>query len=127
MATFEKFVTPRFDGHYDHWSMLMENFLRSKEMWNLVDEGVPAPAIGNSSAKQRMQGSQGEEQALRISYDDKPRRGRGSFRGGRGRGRGRSSMNKATVQFFKCHQLGHFQYECPDWEKNANYAEHVEE
>ncbi|XP_050895319.1 uncharacterized protein LOC127101937 [Lathyrus oleraceus] len=77
--------------------------------------------------EQRMQGSQGEEQALRISYDDKPRRGRGSFRGGRGRGRGRSSMNKATVQFFKCHQLGHFQYECPDWEKNANYAEHVEE
>jgi hypothetical protein len=22
---------PRFDGHFDHWSMLMENFLRSKE------------------------------------------------------------------------------------------------
>ncbi|KAK6936358.1 Cleavage/polyadenylation specificity factor, A subunit, C-terminal [Dillenia turbinata] len=30
----ENFVQPsipRFDGHYDHWSMLMENFLRSKE------------------------------------------------------------------------------------------------
>jgi len=24
-------VIPRCDGHYDHWSMLMENFLRSKE------------------------------------------------------------------------------------------------
>ncbi|KAL5739297.1 hypothetical protein ACOSP7_028215 [Xanthoceras sorbifolium] len=22
---------PHFNGHYDHWSMLMENFLRSKE------------------------------------------------------------------------------------------------
>ena len=22
---------PRFDGHYDHWAMLMENLLRSKE------------------------------------------------------------------------------------------------
>jgi hypothetical protein len=22
---------PKFDGHYDHWSMLMENLLRSKE------------------------------------------------------------------------------------------------
>lgn len=28
---------PRFD---DHWSMMMENFLRSKEMWCLVEEGV---------------------------------------------------------------------------------------
>ena len=24
-------VIPKFDGHYDHWLMLMENFLRSKE------------------------------------------------------------------------------------------------
>ncbi|KAL9412440.1 hypothetical protein AB3S75_045966 [Citrus x aurantiifolia] len=30
---------PRFDGHYDHWSMLMENFLRSKEYWSLVETG----------------------------------------------------------------------------------------
>ena len=31
---FENFVQltiPHFDGHYDHWSMLMENFLRPKE------------------------------------------------------------------------------------------------
>ncbi|KAI5415376.1 hypothetical protein KIW84_040718 [Lathyrus oleraceus] len=52
MATFEKFVTPRLDGHYNHWSMLMENFLRSKEMWNLVDEGITSPAIGTSSASE---------------------------------------------------------------------------
>jgi hypothetical protein len=30
---------PRFDGHYDHWSMLMENLLRSKEYWSLVEIG----------------------------------------------------------------------------------------
>lgn len=24
---------PRFDGHYDHWARLMENFIRSKEYW----------------------------------------------------------------------------------------------
>jgi hypothetical protein len=23
---------PRFDGHYDHWAMLMENFLRPKNI-----------------------------------------------------------------------------------------------
>jgi len=29
----------------------------------------------------------------------------------------------------KCHKLGHFQYECPTWEKKINYAkvEDIEE
>ncbi|KAL6320044.1 hypothetical protein AAG906_004438 [Vitis piasezkii] len=37
----ENFVQPaipRFDGHYDYWSMLMENFLRSKEYLQVVSE-----------------------------------------------------------------------------------------
>ncbi|XP_027152457.1 uncharacterized protein LOC113758911 [Coffea eugenioides] len=37
---------PRFDGHYDHWSMLMENFLRSKEYWQVIESGVAEPTIG---------------------------------------------------------------------------------
>ncbi|KAJ8899056.1 hypothetical protein K2173_010209 [Erythroxylum novogranatense] len=40
MAT-DKFAQPAipiFDGHYDHWSMLMENFLRSKEYWQVVQK-----------------------------------------------------------------------------------------
>ncbi|TXG73835.1 hypothetical protein EZV62_002414 [Acer yangbiense] len=37
---------PRFDGHYDHWSMLMENFLKSKEYWQVVDSGVAKLAEG---------------------------------------------------------------------------------
>lgn len=32
---------PKLDGHYDHWSLLMENFLRSKEYWGLIEEGIP--------------------------------------------------------------------------------------
>ncbi|KHN01769.1 Retrovirus-related Pol polyprotein from transposon TNT 1-94, partial [Glycine soja] len=36
-------VIPRFYGHYDHWSMLMENFLRSKEYWQVVSYGIPVP------------------------------------------------------------------------------------
>ena len=39
-------VIPRFDGHYDHWSMLMENFLRSKEYWGLVETGYVEPENG---------------------------------------------------------------------------------
>ena len=36
---------------------------------------------------------------------------------------GRQAFNKAEVECFKCHKLGHFQYECPTWEKKVNYAE----
>lgn len=53
-------------------------------------------------------------------------RGRGSFRG-RGRGRSRHSFDKATVECYHCHKLGHFQWECPNKEKEANYAEGQEE
>nr|GMC85858.1 Retrovirus-related Pol polyprotein from transposon TNT 1-94 [Ipomoea batatas] len=43
---------PRFDGHYDHWSMLMENFLRSKELWVMVETAVAEPTA-DMSADQR--------------------------------------------------------------------------
>ncbi|KAL5836716.1 hypothetical protein ACOSQ3_013885 [Xanthoceras sorbifolium] len=39
---------PRFDGHYDHWSMLMENFLRSKEYWHVVSDGVVESAASTT-------------------------------------------------------------------------------
>ncbi|MCI52565.1 hypothetical protein A2U01_0073810, partial [Trifolium medium] len=32
---------PKLGEHYDHWAMFMENFLRSKEYWNLIDPGIP--------------------------------------------------------------------------------------
>ncbi|XP_050890058.1 uncharacterized protein LOC127095406 [Lathyrus oleraceus] len=37
---------PKFSEHYDHWVMLMENFLRSKEYWNLIDPGIPQHVDG---------------------------------------------------------------------------------
>ena len=66
---------------------------------------------------------------LKVAQEDRLGRGRGRgvFRGGRGRGRGRQSLNKAIIECFKCHKLGHFQYECFDLEKKANYAELEEE
>jgi len=53
MASSDNFVQlaiPRFDGHYDHWSMLMENILRSKEYWNVVESGVAEPATRATKA-----------------------------------------------------------------------------
>lgn len=35
---------PRFDGDYDHWSMLMENLLRSKEYWSIIENSYTEPA-----------------------------------------------------------------------------------
>ncbi|CAJ2629448.1 unnamed protein product [Trifolium pratense] len=31
---------PQFDGYYEHWAMLMENLIRSKELWSLIENGV---------------------------------------------------------------------------------------
>ena len=43
-SSFVQLTIPKFDGHYDHYSMLMENFLQSKEYWGLVETGIPAAA-----------------------------------------------------------------------------------
>jgi len=79
--------------------------------------------------EQRMQGQQEEEHVLKVAQENRYGRGRGRgvFRGGRGRGRGRQPLNKALIECFKCHKLGHFQDECPNWEKKAYYAELEEE
>ena len=56
MMTENSFVepaVPKFDGHFDHWAMLMENFLRSKEYWSLVENGIPATARGLTDAQKK--------------------------------------------------------------------------
>jgi hypothetical protein len=42
---------PRFDGHYDHWSMLMKNFLRFKEYWGLIENGYVETESGIKQIK----------------------------------------------------------------------------
>ncbi|KAM2121048.1 hypothetical protein ACFX1Q_018896 [Malus domestica] len=81
--------------------------------------------------EQRMIGHVVEEQALKVVYEENSGgrgRGRGTFHG-RGRGRGRQTFNKSTIECYNCHELGHFQYECPKKDKEAkvNYAEASEE
>nr|DAD19734.1 TPA_asm: hypothetical protein HUJ06_021197 [Nelumbo nucifera] len=84
--------------------------------------------------EQRIIGHVMEEQVLKVSQENNSPsrgRGRGSYRGrGRGRGRGRQgSFDKSTVECYHCHEIGHFQYECPNKEQGniANFAEAKEE
>ncbi|XP_070673185.1 uncharacterized protein [Malus domestica] len=52
----ENFIQPTipcFDGHYDHWSMLMKNFLRSKEYWDLVEMWYIIPEENTITAVQQ--------------------------------------------------------------------------
>ncbi|XP_024969577.1 uncharacterized protein LOC112508945 [Cynara cardunculus var. scolymus] len=39
---------PKFECYYDYRVMLMENFLRSKEYWSLIEEGIPTVANGKA-------------------------------------------------------------------------------
>lgn len=42
-ANFAATSIPKFDGDYDHWSMVMENLLRYKEYWVAAESGYTVP------------------------------------------------------------------------------------
>ncbi|XP_074378095.1 uncharacterized protein LOC141719617 [Apium graveolens] len=69
----------------------------------------------------------GEEQVLKVSYEERTVRGRGFAARDRRGGRSRQAFNKAIVECFKCHNIGYYQYECPKWNKQASYVESKEE
>ncbi|GKC58344.1 retrovirus-related pol polyprotein from transposon TNT 1-94 [Tanacetum coccineum] len=44
---------PKFDGDHEHWSLLMENLLRSKEYWCVVETGIPAKGENVTAAQRK--------------------------------------------------------------------------
>ncbi|CAJ2653193.1 unnamed protein product [Trifolium pratense] len=53
-SDFLKPSIPKFDGYYDHWAMLMENLLRSKEYWSLIENGVTVAPANATVEQQRI-------------------------------------------------------------------------
>ncbi|XP_076925564.1 uncharacterized protein LOC143588456 [Bidens hawaiensis] len=47
-ANEEHMKVPVFDGHYEHWSEMMENLLRAKGLWKLIDPRIKEPKVGIS-------------------------------------------------------------------------------
>jgi len=45
-ANFQVPSVPKFDGDYDHWSLLMKTLLRSKEYWVVIEPGYVEPQEG---------------------------------------------------------------------------------
>nr|GEV79467.1 retrovirus-related Pol polyprotein from transposon TNT 1-94 [Tanacetum cinerariifolium] len=44
---------PKFNGDHDHWSLLMENLLRSKEYWFVVENGIPEEGENQTPAQKK--------------------------------------------------------------------------
>lgn len=45
-AIFQVLSVPKFDGDYEHWSMLMKTLLKSKEYWVVIEPGYTEPREG---------------------------------------------------------------------------------
>lgn len=110
----------------DKFNYIVCSIEESKDIDKLLVDELQSSLIVH---EQKFYKSSGEEQALKVTVEERfggRGRGRNTFRG-RGRGRGRQIFNKASVECYKCHKLGHFQSECPTWDKEANYANLDEE
>ncbi|XP_050918476.1 uncharacterized protein LOC127135893 [Lathyrus oleraceus] len=97
----------------DKWNYIVYSIEEAKDIYQLF---VDALQISLLVHEQKFKGDGGEEHALKVTHEGYGERGRGkaAFRGGRGQGRGRGHLNwsKDTVECYKCHKFGHFQYEC---------------
>ncbi|GAU12288.1 hypothetical protein TSUD_141960 [Trifolium subterraneum] len=56
---------PKFDGFYEHWAMLMENLIRPKEFWPLIETGVTV-APPNATAEQIRIANESKLQDLKV-------------------------------------------------------------
>ncbi|GJT03883.1 retrovirus-related pol polyprotein from transposon TNT 1-94 [Tanacetum coccineum] len=107
----------------DKWNFVVCSIEESKDIDEMtVDELQSSLLVHEQKFKRNHDGD--DVQALKVTYDDsRAGRGRGRFPlRGRGRGRGRTMQSRDTIDCYKCHKLRHYQFECPEWNKETNYA-----
>ena len=91
----------------------------SKDTDNMFIDELKSSLVVHEQ-KFRRSSINGEEQLLKVKGRmEISIRGRGTY-GARGHERGRSTFNKATIECYRCHDLSHFQYECPKNNKELN-------
>ncbi|CAA7027704.1 unnamed protein product [Microthlaspi erraticum] len=101
----------------------------SKDIKDMSVDGLQSSLMVH---EQKLTRHVSEDQALKVEgrWRSEGGNGRGGYqsrgrgRGGyQGRGRGSTSTSKEMIECYKCHKMGHYKNECPEWEKKANYAE----
>nr|GEY14991.1 retrovirus-related Pol polyprotein from transposon TNT 1-94 [Tanacetum cinerariifolium] len=114
---------------------ILETILKkdtSKEIWDSLKQMYQGTAQSSILIHEHRMGRQvKDKQALQVTHQEGSGRGRGFYQGrGRGRGQGcggRFGYNKSTMEYFNCHELGHFQWECPKEVSITYYTEAKEE
>ncbi|KAH7550299.1 hypothetical protein JRO89_XS13G0167200 [Xanthoceras sorbifolium] len=122
-GNFVQSAIPRFNGHYDHWSMLMENFLRSKEYWSLVETGYVEPENGatltNAQQKKLEEEKLKDLKVKNYLFQAIDRTILETIL--------QKDTSKQIWDSMKRKYEGNERYECPSWDKETNYAELGEE
>ncbi|XP_074346989.1 uncharacterized protein LOC141685804 [Apium graveolens] len=59
---------PKFDSDYDHWSLIMENLLRSKDYWSVIESGVEEAKENKATCKDSQ--NEATKKAQQKAFDE---------------------------------------------------------
>ncbi|XP_074327355.1 uncharacterized protein LOC141665271 [Apium graveolens] len=59
---------PKFDGDYDNWSLIMENLLRSKEYWSVIESGIEKAKENEATSKDSQ--NEATKKAQQKAFDE---------------------------------------------------------